>query len=400
MEFIGKSEEKVGIKRAVIGEDFSQTVLALTEEILPSGHIALAFAQEDTALANRTEAALNLQKYKIGRYSYASGTTPSREAAEDLENCPESVRLLICCGEADMADIVKFAAWRRGIPWLLVPSSPDILPCALPLAVLGWGASAERVECAPPAAIAACEGDMNGCSGRGKAAAYGSLAAERLHCLELRCEELLFGARTDRLGVKEAGELCASALECDEGVRLAEFSLKAALALQRAGVKGEGSARSFARILACVSDDGRSVSENCFVAARVLGEMFSKALAFEGRDVLIPPDRVAMASSLARLCGADKSSLVAKLEKGGDFERTAYVFGEYREDMLEMFKAAGKGSRVRARRFRRMYEDAGFWLGKYVRPQDLIRLANIFLAVAPRKSLAGAIADMNLWGVS
>ena len=171
MEFIGKSEEKVGIKRAVIGEDFSQTVLALTEEILPSGHIALAFAQEDTALANRTEAALNLQKYKIGRYSYASGTTPSREAAEDLENCPESVRLLICCGEADMADIVKFAAWRRGIPWLLVPSSPDILPCARPLAVLGWGASAERVECAPPAAIAACEGDMNGCSGRGKSEA-------------------------------------------------------------------------------------------------------------------------------------------------------------------------------------------------------------------------------------
>ena len=165
-------------------------------------------------------------------------------------------------------------------------------------------------------------------------------------------------------------------------------------------MKGEGSARSFARILACVSDDGRSVSENCFVAARVLGEMFSKALAFEGRDVFIPPDRVAMASSLARLCGADKSSLVAKLEKGGDFERTAYVFGEYREDMLEMFKAAGKGSRVRARRFRRMYEDAGFWLGKYVRPKDLIRLANIFLAVAPRKSLAGAIADMNLWGVN
>ena len=108
MEVSGKSGEKEGIKRAVIGEDFSQTVLALTEEILPAGHIALAFAQEDTALANRTEAALNLQKYKIGRYSYASGTTPSREAAEDLENCPESVRLLICCGEADMADIVKF----------------------------------------------------------------------------------------------------------------------------------------------------------------------------------------------------------------------------------------------------------------------------------------------------
>ena len=74
-----------------------------------------------------------------------------------------------------------------------------------------------------------------------------------------------------------------------------------------------------------------------------------------------------------------------------DGDKTAYVIKEYREDMLKILQKAAENKKEHARTFRRMYEDAGFWLGKYVRPKDLIWLARLYAATAPRKSLAGSV---------
>ena len=188
--------------------------------------------------------------------------------------------------------------------------------------------------------------------------------------------------------------MCASALK--EGENLAEYSLKAAIERQKSNLKGEGSARRFARIISAVSDDGRSVSENCFVCARVLTEIYCMSLAYTGTDVFIPPDRPACAAALGRMGGGDKLTLISGLEKGGNFERTAYVMEEYRTDMLALLESLKENAAEFSRTFRRMYDDAGFWLGKYVRPSDLMYLASLALPLMDRNSLAGAVADKAL----
>lgn len=384
-------KEKNITRRAVIASDFAQTISACVEELLPAGHIGIAFEMADAALADDISAALGVQKFKISRFSFADGTLPSHEAAGDIISAPESIRLLICASN-NIADVVKYAASRRGIEWIFCPSGPDILPYAGGCAVLGWGAWAERLPARPPAAIAADRGRMERALGREKAAAYASFYAERLHCKEIECENLLFGRRSE--DTSALADICAAALK--EGDNLADYSLKAALERQKIGLQGEGAARAFARIISAVSDDGRSVSENCFICTRVLTEIYLMTLSYEGTDVFIPPDRADCAAKLGKLCGGDKLSLISGLKKGGSFERTAYVMREYRKDMLEILQALGENSAEYARTFRRMYDDAGFWLGKYVRPADLIYLTALALPLMDRDSFAGAAADKGL----
>ena len=270
-----ENKESKGTLRAVIADDFAQTIAACVEEILPSGHIGIAFEAADAPVADDIEGALGTQKFKISRFSYADDTPPSQEAAEDIVNAAESIRLLVCAGN-NIADVVKFAAGEKGVPWILCPSGPDILPAAEPFAVLGWGALAGYRRADAPAAIAADRARMERASGREKAAAYASLYAERLHCAEYECENLLFGRGNK--STTALADVCASALK--EGENLAEYSLKAAIERQKSNLKGEGSARRFARIISAVSDDGRSVSENCFVCARVLTEIYCMSLAY------------------------------------------------------------------------------------------------------------------------
>ena len=386
-----ENKESKGTLRAVIADDFAQTIAACVEEILPSGHIGIAFEAADASVADDIEGALGTQKFKISRFSYADDTPPSQEAAEDIVNAAESIRLLVCAGN-NIADVVKFAAGEKGVPWILCPSGPDILPAAEPFAVLGWGALAGYRRADAPAAIAADRARMERASGREKAAAYASLYAERLHCAEYECENLLFGRGNK--STTALADVCASALK--EGENLAEYSLKAAIERQKSNLKGEGSARRFARIISAVSDDGRSVSENCFVCARVLTEIYCMSLAYTGTDVFIPPDRPACAAALGRMGGGDKLTLISGLEKGGNFERTAYVMEEYRTDMLALLERLKENAAEFSRTFRRMYDDAGFWLGKYVRPSDLMYLASLALPLMDRDSLAGAVADKAL----
>ena len=94
---------------AVITREFAQTLAACVEELLPSGHIAVVFEMSDSALADDISSALGVQKFKISRFSYADDTPASHEAAEDVVQAPESIRLLICAGN-NISDITKLAA--------------------------------------------------------------------------------------------------------------------------------------------------------------------------------------------------------------------------------------------------------------------------------------------------
>lgn len=376
---------------AVITREFAQTLAACVEELLPSGHIAVVFEMSDSALADDISNALGVEKFKISRFSYADDTPASHEAAEDVVQAPESIRLLICAGN-NIADITKLAAKKKGVPWILCPSGPDILPAAQPFAAAGWGALYEYAPADAPYAIVADEERMKNCSGRDRAAAYASLYAQRLHCAENACENLLFGK--NETDAQALADICAQALQ--EADDLAQYSLKAALEKQKCGLEGEGGARRLARTVSAVSDDGRSVSENCFVCTRVLTDIYRMTLSYTGADIFIPPDRAACAAALGRLCGGDKISLISKLQCGGDFERTAYVMEEYRADMCAVLDKLKENEKIFARNFRRMYEDAGFWLGKYVRPSDLIYIAALSLPLMGRTSLAGAVADKGL----
>lgn len=69
---------------------------------------------------------------------------------------------------------------------------------------------------------------------------------------------------------------------------------------------------------------------------------------------------------------------------------------EYRTDMLALLESLKENAAEFSRTFRRMYDDAGFWLGKYVRPSDLMYLASLALPLMDRNSLAGAVADKAL----
>ena len=116
----------------------------------------------------------------------------------------------------------------------------------------------------------------------------------------------------------------------------------------------------------------RRKGEYVFVAACALAAFYKAYLSSPAIDTLVPADHGA-ADEIARLAGGKRGNILQAFDifGGSGYFRINYILGEYRMDLIAELASCDLTSAER--KWRRMYEDAGFWMKSAFTSADMLR---------------------------
>lgn len=117
----------------------------------------------------------------------------------------------------------------------------------------------------------------------------------------------------------------------------------------------------------------RRKGEYVFAAACALAAFYKAYLSSPAIDTLVPADHGAALDEIARLTGGEKGKLMQAFDifDVSGYFRINYILGEYRMDLLAELSSSDLGGAER--KWRRMYDDAGFWMKSAFTSGDMIR---------------------------
>jgi len=277
--------------------------------------------------------------------------------ANDSFELPDFVRYIIAVGCGYSACAGHVISSKLKVPWsifLTAPTTDSILQ----------GKSPNHVFIDKNVLI--------NCPNECIAAGYGVLCSQGLHAFENLFARWILA--------DNAGDEIYSTFD-DTNVNPMEIAL--ALLEISAGKDRDDSADIMAKILyAKKKAEGkkpRLLGEYKYIAASTLFCLYSQILSSPAIDTLLPREVCADETALKDI-GAD----IANPSKRFDFFdvngyfRISYIFSEYRMDLLD--KIGGAHSHSLDRAWRRIYDDAGFWLKSELTQKDVVdamRLAGL-----------------------
>ncbi|MCI5820043.1 MAG: hypothetical protein MRZ86_05615, partial [Acidaminococcus sp.] len=104
-------------------------------------------------------------------------------------------------------------------------------------------------------------------------------------------------------------------------------------------------------------------------------------------DVLLPPDKIKSMKLLEKKCGLSFNLLLKRIDflTVNSYFRIKYILEEYRLDLLSCLEEIDYSTSQR--RWRRIYDDAGFWLKENFSSKELLSI--MALAGETSKGLLG-----------
>lgn len=318
-----------------VGCGISEAIPPTMARIIEGGSVALLY-REDSDFVERISRELRNCGYKIF-------------STDSSDKIPEYVRFIFAVGGGDEAEDARLGAKRLGIEWgisLTVPSSDTILRGA-------------------PKQVYLDRDILSNCSREHLAAGWGLVYSQSFRRFEEYVKEKIMTASN---ACVERDELNPDA----DAVELALYLLESSVV-----ERGEDNADVMARIM---SDSdrmrGRKVrlhGEYKFVCAAVLNTFYSQYLSSPCLDCLPPPCHGDLLDEISALTGRTFETLVKVFDffDTNSYFRISYILSEYRMDLLEKLK--GIDFHTAQKRWRRMYNDAGYWLKSAMNAAEVLR---------------------------
>lgn len=266
------------------------------------------------------------------------------EACDAEENC----LAVVGAGGAEAAAAAVAAARSRRAECVLFPS----VPCEDGLLAEGG----VKAVCLDEKVLSRAPKDA-------KAAAAGLLFALPVKRFEDVCAEKVFAPEGER---RET-----TLLDCGSS------ATELAVNVLRSGADGRTYAPDVTaevlRLLALSAGKRpRRRGEYVFVAACALAAFYKAYLSSPAIDTLLPADHDAALDEFARLTGGERGNILQAFDIFGasGYFRINYILGEYRMDLIAELASCDLGGA--GRRWRRMYDDAGFWMKSAFTSEDVM----------------------------
>ena len=329
---------KVGETEVYTGRALRESLGEYLDALAGGGRVLVTWDGEGGNEAKRTTEALRGFGLRVTE-------KPDTDVCEAEENC----LVVLGVGGERAASAAKRAAADRGADCVLMP----VIPCEDGLLAGGRVTAvcldAEVLEGAPRDSLAA--------------------AAGILFALPLRRFEDVYAEKV--LAEPHAEERVSTPSESDG---IADTAVK----VMRAGASGrryaaDVTAEMLRLIALSKGKKPRRKGEYVFVAACALAAFYKAYLSSPAADTLIPADHCRALDELVRLNGGEEGNIIQAFDifDVSGYFRINYILGEYRLDLIAELAGAELGTS--ARRWRRMYEDAGFWMKSAFTSGDMIR---------------------------
>ena len=329
---------KVGETEVYTGRALRESLGEYLDALAGGGRVLVTWDGEGGNEAKRTTEALRGFGLRVTE-------KPDADVCEAEENC----LVVLGVGGERAASAAKRAAADRGADCVLMP----VIPCEDGLLAGGRVTAvcldAEVLEGAPRDSLAA--------------------AAGILFALPLRRFEDIYAEKV--LAEPHAEERVSAP---SEGDGIADTAVK----VMRAGASGrryaaDVTAEMLRLIALSKGKKPRRKGEYVFVAACALAAFYKAYLSSPAADTLIPADHCRALDELVRLNGGEEGNIIQAFDifDVSGYFRINYILGEYRLDLIAELAGAELGTS--ARRWRRMYDDAGFWMKSAFTSGDMIR---------------------------
>ena len=343
--------------QVIVSHNVFKTLADHIEEVSKEGAICIVY---DTGLKDiAISAAESLRR--TGRRIFLRVVDKTREDAMQL---PDYIRYVLGVGCGFASYCADKVARDLSIGWSMLFTAPT---------------TDTILQGKSPKQVFIDTNIMDNCPNVCIAAGYGILCAQGLHAFE---NVFL----TKICGVKVGDEIYMKSLPNDVNATSLAVNL---LEISAFKTRDDG-ADIMAKILYLKAiKDGkkpRHVGEYKFVSASLLMAFYKELLGAPAIDTLLPADKERAREELENLGYPVTNSAknIDFFDVNGYF-RISYILSEYRMDLID--KLGGASLKPSARTWRRIYDDAGFWLKSELTAKDM------FSAMR----LAGSISD-NLLG--
>ena len=365
----------------------------LALQTVAAGHLGLVFTADVEAFALRAQSLLLHAGFRVTKYCFAADTAVSAEAVREITAAPSEIRLFIGVGADNVADILKAACFERACNFFAVLTAPctdtvlledaGVLQCAVRTKLRGI---------APQAVIA----DLDILSAAPKnliAAGYGTLFSKYAALFDVKFWSLVSGGNSCAHFAAEvkqlldnffngggAGGNAAGAAVQDGGVTgLTETLLAVGLLQQMSGIVLHGAEHIFAGVLKEWTNHRLTDGENKFIASFTMLNFYAKLISFSGTDLCFPPCKAKDIQALNAAVNAPVASTFTSIGSGNlpSFWRADFMLNEYREDLAaSLFEITQKLPQA-ARTFRRIYDDAGYFLKDFLPSCEIMRVMSL-----------------------
>lgn len=353
-----------------------EKISILLKKYYAVSRIAIVYDMAVSDYAQRVLEILVKNAFQISEICYEKLTFPSKADADRLIDLPENVRFFVGIGSGSITTIVRYAAHIRKNQYGIVATAPSTDSYLDDYSVFG-----DRKElCEAPKFLIADENIYASSKEYLTAGGIGAVFNCFLSVFQLEYETAVYKEKHCKNIIFELKNLLFEFLESYNRTNnsnrfLMETLLKISLA--RVYLGGLNSSANKIAYLLSTNENSRFYGENLFLAAFVTTQIYKEYLQGFTTDSLLPADYVKGLKLLNMRLNGEYSYNFNKLSEYKDKNITAigYLIKEYRNDFLSYLDHVDIMDW--AKLFRRCYRDAGYWLGGYIKANELLTITSL-----------------------
>lgn len=357
-------------KTIILSDSAIEKLPEVCKQIISQCRIGIVCDENVKGVAAEAESLLVRAGYRTRTFTLPADFVFSRKNTEQLINTSEDLRLWLAVGCGSIADAVRYASSCRGNEWILFPTAPTTDAMLYPYCDFFEDGARVTVKANPPVAVV---GDYTAIESAPKytvAAGYGTLVSKLLRAFDFAFDKVTDKRRCSFL----TDEFCETVTDffCNQSCelmppRILRTLLKLGIIAQLADEEDfcQGGEYFAARCLKAQCDDKRLTGENAMICTLVSYCILDSYLSASPEDLFIPSSLPEHFRYLDKNCGISSVRLLGRPRRASGCEESLYVLKEYAGDLGGKIKEYFGNAKGLARQFRRLYDDAGYWLGSY-----------------------------------
>ena len=354
--------ERIGTTDVYLSQ--TEIVPTLIPDEAKAGHVGVVYYEDVKDIAFDVISALKREKVLVYECKIAKSESEDDEIKQ-IKSVPEYVRYLIGVGCGRINMLCSYFATINAIDYMMfvtAPSSdrilystPKLKEACCPKCVV---ADRKVLDLAPKDLIAA---------GWGIALSQSLKAFERCVAKKLGTEN---GGRAESIADSFKREVASNSVQMTHGTaELFWFLMRLSDSNRKQNFVGGVDA--FCEVMQ-KNHKLRHRGEYMFVASYVLWAYYRLFLKSRCEDTLLPPDKMKSMKLLETKCGLEFNLLLKRIDflTVNGYFRIKYILDEYRDDLIGILNSIELEKSQR--RWRRLYEDAGFWLKENFTTKELL----------------------------
>lgn len=354
--------ERIGTTDVYLSQ--TEIVPTLIPDEAKAGHVGVVYYEDVKDIAFDVISALKREKVLVYECKIAKSESEDDEIKQ-IKSVPEYVRYLIGVGCGRINMLCSYFATLNAIDYMMfvtAPSSdrilystPKLKEACCPKCVV---ADRKVLDLAPKDLIAA---------GWGIALSQPLKAFERCVAKKLGTEN---SGRAESIADSFKREVTANSVQMTHGTaELFWFLMRLSDSNRKQNFVGGVDA--FREVMQ-KNHKLRHRGEYMFVASYVLWAYYRLFLKSRCEDTLLPPDKMKSMKLLETKCGLEFNLLLKRIDflTVNGYFRIKYILDEYRDDLIGILNSIDLEKSQR--RWRRLYEDAGFWLKENFTTKELL----------------------------